>query len=243
MDAYGRAKVRQKDDTSPVTDADLASEAFILSQLAKVVPGMPVLAEEQAAAGQLPPASATFLAVDPLDGTREFLELTNEFTVNIGVVVDNCPVAGVVYAPAQQRLWLAAERAEVMVIAPGANLDQALYRRPIATRAPPPEGLTALVSRSHPDQGVVDFLARLPIARRQAAGSSLKFCLIAEGIADVYPRFGPTMEWDTAAGHAVLKAAGGRVLTPQGADLTYGKSAQAYRNGPFIAWGRLPPPQ
>ena len=136
--------------------------------------------------------------------------------------------------------WLAAERAEVMLIAPGAHLDQALYRRPIATREPPPQGLTALVSRSHADQETFDFLTRLPVARRQSAGSSTKFCLIAEGVADVYPRFGPTMEWDTAAGHAVLKAAGGHVLTPEGSDLAYGKSAQAYRNGPFIAWGRLP---
>jgi 3'(2'),5'-bisphosphate nucleotidase len=240
MDAYGRARVRRKDDTSPVTDADLASEAFILSALDKTLPRVPVLAEEQAAAGRLPPDGATFVAVDPLDGTREFLELTSEFTINIGVVIDGRPAAGVVYAPALQRLWLAAAEAEVMLVGPGAPLREAKFRHRIRTRTPPPDGLTALTSRSHPDQETLDYLSRLPVARRQSAGSSTKFCLIAEGIADVYPRFGPTMEWDTAAAHAVLAAAGGAVVSPDGRPLTYGKRDRGFRNGPFIAWGRLP---
>jgi 3'(2'), 5'-bisphosphate nucleotidase len=228
---------RRKPDGSPVCDADEAAEAIILKRLAKNLPHLPVLAEEAASRGENKVSQAAFILVDPVDGTREFLSRNGEFTINIGLIVDAAPIAGVVYAPALEKLWIGGATASTCEAAPGAPLPPLERRRVIHTRPAPKQGLTALVSRSHADPATEAFLARLPVKERREAGSSLKFCKIAEGQADVYPRFGPTMEWDTAAGDAVLRAAGGIVLDGAGQPLRYGKAESQFRNGPFIAWG------
>ena len=150
------------------------------------------------------------------------------------------PRVGAVYAPAIGRIWMAGEHAYTFHVEPGAALPPVAERREIHVRANPRDGLTALASRSHGDARTEDFLSRLPIAERRSAGSSIKFCILAEGEADVYPRFGDTMEWDTAAGDAVLRAAGGAVVDERGVALLYGKAERQYRNGPFVAWGDKP---
>lgn len=239
MDVYaGSCAARAKADSSPVTEADERAEAVILAQLARTFPGLPVIAEESVARGIVPLCGPRFILVDPLDGTREFLARNDEFTVNIALIDAGVPVAGVVYAPALAKLWIGGARAWVCAASPGGDLPPASAWREISARKPRAEGLVALCSRSHGDAGTEDFLASHRIAGRVSAGSSLKFCLIAEGEADVYPRFGPTMEWDIAAGEAVLRAAGGHVLTPDGAELRYGKAADGFRNGFFVAWGK-----
>jgi 3'(2'),5'-bisphosphate nucleotidase len=229
-----------KKDGSPVTRADVESEAIVAEGLASAFPDVPVVAEEAAAAGYVPKCGATFLLVDPLDGTREFLDRNGEFTVNIALIELGAPVCGAVYAPALGLLWLgdvAEGVAESMTVAPAATaLPATRERHRLACRVSPEGGMVALVSRSHLDSASEDFLGTLPVTERRAAGSSLKFCRIAAGEGDVYPRFSPTMEWDTAAGQAVLVAAGGAVTTPEGALFRYGKPG--YRNGPFVAWGR-----
>ena len=230
-------EARLKHDRSPVTEADERAEALILERLGRQLPGWPVLAEEAAARGEGLAACARFILVDPLDGTREFIGRNGEFTVNIGLVAEGVPVAGAVYAPALERLWSGGATARVRRVAPGGDLATAVEDRPLRTRQAPAAGWTALASRSHGDAETEALLARLPIAERRAAGSSLKFCVVAEGEADVYPRFGPTMEWDTAAGEAVLRAAGGVVLRPDGQPFRYGKAEAQYRNGAFVAWG------
>ena len=231
---------RRKADSSFVCDADEQAEVIILAGLAARLPDFPVIAEEAASRGEKPRCGRVFILVDPVDGTREFLHRNGEFTVNIALVIDGVPRAGAVYAPALGQLWMAGEHAYACAVAPGAPLPPVSARRVIAVRANPARGLTALASRSHADPQTDSFLAKLPIAERRTAGSSLKFCTIAEGEADVYPRFGTTMEWDTAAGDAVLRAAGGTVLDEAGAVLIYGKASDHYRNGPFIAWGAPP---
>ena len=229
--------VRAKGDGSPVSLADEKAEALILAGLKRHMPGIPVLAEEAAARGEAPKLGNTFILVDPLDGTREFVSRNGEFTVNIALVSGGVPLAGAVYAPALDTLWLGGANAFRAQIAPGQDLKQASHLQPIRVRAAPVAGMTALASRSHADPQTERFLAGLPIAERIAAGSSLKFCRVAEGAADVYPRFGPTMEWDTAAGDAVVRAAAGMTQGADGAPLAYGKAADLYRNGPFVVWG------
>ena len=224
---------REKEDSSPVTDADVESEAFILQALATITPDVPVISEEASAAsglpqGQVPPR---FWLVDPLDGTKEFLSRNGEFTVNVGLIENGRPVAGVVHAPALAMTWAGA--------GPGSATFSETDQRPmgIATRALPAAGATVLASRRHGDNAELEaFLARYKVAELKNAGSSLKFCLLANGKADLYPRFGRTMEWDTAAGHAVLLAAGGRVETADGQPLTYGKPG--FENPAFIAYGK-----
>ncbi|WP_036258695.1 3'(2'),5'-bisphosphate nucleotidase CysQ [Methylocapsa aurea] len=228
---------RRKPDKSPVCDADEYAEAIILERLAARLPHLPVLAEEAAAHGQNAVSGSTFILVDPVDGTREFLSRNGEFTINIGLIVDGAPQAGVVYAPALGQLWIGGASAYACMVAPGAALPPPHQRRRIHVRPAPPQGLTALESRSHSDPETEAFLAQLPIKERRAAGSSLKFCAVAEGDADVYPRFGQTMEWDTAAGDAILRAAGGMVLDRERHPLQYGKVGAQFRNGPFVAWG------
>ena len=227
--------VLAKADGSPLTEADLAAEAVIAAGLPTAAPGIAVVSEE-AAEHTPPPAGAPFLLVDPLDGTREFLGPSGEFTVNIALIAAGRPVAGVVYAPALGRIWRGASGhgAAMAELAAGAPLAGACWV-PISARPRPEAGWIAVASRSHLDPETSAFLATLPVAERRSIGSSLKFCLVAEGVADVYPRFGQTMEWDTAAGQAVLEAAGGRVTTPTGEPLTYGKTG--FRNGGFVAWG------
>jgi 3'(2'), 5'-bisphosphate nucleotidase len=228
MEIYGAGFAAEaKADGSPVTAADLAAEAAIIARLAAAFPAIPVVSEENAASHGLSPPDLFFL-VDPLDGTKEFVSRNGEFTVNVALIERGAPVLGVVLAPAVGRLfWTdAAGRA-----AEERNGEQ----RRISARMPPAEGLTAAVSRSHLDKETVGFLERFSIAGEISAGSSLKFCLIAAGEADIYPRFGRTSEWDTAAGDAVLRAAGGRMETPEGATFKYGKAG--FKNGPYVAWG------
>jgi 3'(2'),5'-bisphosphate nucleotidase len=225
-----------KQDQSPVTAADAAAEEIILAGLAAAFPKIPVVAEEAAAAGHIPAVGATFFLVDPLDGTREFVGGGGEFTVNIALVRGGAPIAGVVYAPAASRLYAAADgRAFRSAVARDFTL---VGREPLRARPVPERRLIAVASRSHRSPDTDEFLKTLDIGEFAAAGSSLKFCLIAEGSADVYPRLGRTMEWDTAAGQAVLEAAGGRVLLfPDGPPLSYGKAERGFDNPHFIAWG------
>ena len=237
----GDPHARRKADSSMVCDADERAEAVILKGLAERLPWLPVVAEEAASRGEKPKCGRAFILVDPVDGTREFLHRNGEFTINIGLILDGVPCAGAVYAPAINRLWMAGVNAYTLEIEPGAALPPVESRTRIHVRDVPGEGLTALASRSHADAQTELFLAALPIAQRRCAGSSLKFCILAEGKADVYPRFGPTMEWDTAAGDAVLRAAGGAVLDEAGVLLRYGKAESQYRNGSFVAWGDLSP--
>lgn len=243
MEVYARPfpPARTKADASPVTEADERAEALIVPALQALLPGVPVVAEEAVAAGLAPDMGATpparFWLVDPLDGTREFLARNGEFTVNIALVEAGRPVLGVVLAPA---------------ISPGGVLyagaaGHGAWRaeglgawQPIAARTPPTQGLTLVSSRSHGDDAALqallpNLLGSQRIAAHRTAGSSLKLCLLACGEADLYPRLGRTMEWDIAAGHAVLAAAGGQVLTLEGKQLLYGKAG--FENPHFVAWG------
>lgn len=238
MKVYGEAfSHRTKADHSPVCDADELAEAIILKGLADQLPGVPVIAEEAASRGEIPVCGKALILVDPLDGTREFLGRNGEFTVNIALVLDGVPQAGAVYAPALNKLWFGGQHAYVCDVKPGDPLPPRTAWREIHARPATPGALVALASRSHCDAETEEWLAKLPVSERRSAGSSLKFCALAEGGADVYPRFGPTMEWDTAAGDAVLRAAGGAVLGRDGLPLRYGKAANHYRNAAFVAWG------
>lgn len=227
-------RVQGKADASPVTVADERAEAHIVAALQRLAPGVPVVAEEAAARGEVPAVGARFWLVDPLDGTREFVSRNGEFTVNIALVEDGAPVMGVVQVPVQGRRYAG-------LVGQGAWCEDAEGRRAIACRAVPPAGeLVVASSRSHGDEAalrawlVARGLAARPL-RRRTAGSSLKFGLLACGEADLYPRFGRTMEWDTAAGHAVLRAAGGELCTLDGAPMRYGKPG--FENPPFLARG------
>jgi 3'(2'), 5'-bisphosphate nucleotidase len=232
----GEIDVRAKEDRSPVTLADEEAEHVIVPELRKLLPDVPVVAEEEVARGGLPKfegnaAPRRFWLVDPLDGTKEFIKRNGEFTVNIALIEDGRPVLGVVYLPALSVTYAG-------VAGGGATTQQGdAAPQAIAARTPPTEGLVVMSSRSHGDSDALkDFLAGRRLASQLVAGSSLKFCRVAEGVADLYPRLGRTMEWDTAAGHAVLAAAGGRVTTLDGADLAYGKPG--FENPHFIASGR-----
>lgn len=232
--------VRTKADSSPVTRADEETEAFLLAELAKALPGMPVIAEEKAARGDLPACGSAFVLVDPLDGTKEFLRENGEFTVNLALIEGGAPRAGAVYAPVSGRLWAGGDTAWVATVPAGGDLSTAAGRHVIRARVPSQAGLVVLESRSHPDPRLEQHLATVRVVERRKAGSSLKFCLIAEGEADYYPRFGPTMEWDTAAGDAVLRAAGGLTETLDGQPLRYGKALAGYHNPDFVARGARP---
>ncbi len=233
----GKSEVRAKADSSPVTLADERAEEVIVAALRARASAIPIVAEEAVARGELAAIGASFILVDPLDGTREFISRNGEFTINIALVRDGVPVAGAVYAPALERLWWGGEHAYACAATVGAPLPAQSQWRPISARRAPALNLVALASRSHGDPATEAFLARLPIGERRSAGSSLKFCALAEGVADVYPRFAPTMEWDTGAGDAVLRAAGGVVLAVENGPLLYGKKAAGLRNGGFVAWG------
>lgn len=218
---------RGKADASPVTEADERAEVVITAALAALTPDIPIVAEEAVSAGKIPHVGNRFWLVDPLDGTKEFINRNGEFTVNIALIEDGQPTLGVVLAPALKRLF--AGRAGA-----GAHVEDALGRREIRCRAVPAEGLTVVASRSHGDAAALDqFLAGRKVAALANAGSSLKLCLVAAGEADLYPRLGRTMEWDIAAGHAVLAAAGGKVETLAGEPLRYGKPG--FDNPHFVA--------
>jgi 3'(2'), 5'-bisphosphate nucleotidase len=228
---YGSVESAAKADGSPVTAADQAAEDVILPRLRALTPDIPVVSEEEASKGLTPEVTGDrFWLVDPLDGTKEFLSGNGEFTVNIALIELGAPVLGVVVIPARGQTFAGA--------GPGtATLSDTGGVRPITVRAVPAEGLTVVGSRSHGDASAMDaFLAGRHVAAFRPAGSSLKLCLIAQGEADLYPRLGTTMEWDIAAGHAVLNAAGGRVETVEGQPFTYGKPA--FRNPHFAAFGK-----
>jgi 3'(2'), 5'-bisphosphate nucleotidase len=232
LEIYGtNFDVRVKDDRTPVTLADERAEATILALLAAETPDIPVVAEEQTAARGIPiPPPSRFWLVDPLDGTREFLARNGEFTVNIALVEGTRPVLGVVHLPVSGITYAAC--------GPGTAFRQAGDEAPcpISARPPPARGAVVAHSRSHADEAAIAaYVATLPDASRLVMGSSAKFCLLAAGEADFYPRFGNTMEWDTGAGQAVLEAAGGAVLTLDGSPLGYAKPG--FRNPHFIARG------
>jgi 3'(2'), 5'-bisphosphate nucleotidase len=224
---------------TPVTACDHAAEAVILEALARLLPGTCIVSEE--AVGRALPQRIpdSFVLVDPLDGTRELVAGRDEFTINLAIVGDGRPRLGIVAAPAHGLLWrgLEGRGAERLRLSPGAPASAAQARSPIRTRPAPPSGLIAAISRSHLDPQTQAYLARLPIGERHPCGSAVKFCQVAEGCADVYARLSPTCEWDVAAGHAVLAAAGGVVNTPEGAPVSYGRMAEKFGVPAFIAWG------
>ena len=242
--------VDTKADQSPVTLADQEAEAILIAAIRKAAPGIPIVAEEAVAGGDLPDIGHRFFLVDPLDGTREFINKRDEFTVNIALVEDGVPRFGMVFVPAVGDLYvtLGPNRSAHACIAEGHAIDTlaAAGLQDIGVRTPDLAALTAVASRSHLTPETETYLAQYRIAARRDAGSSLKFCLIAKGEADIYPRLGPTMAWDTAAGHAVLLAAGGLVTDMAGVALTYATrpdlgAKDRLRNPHFVAWGAPKP--
>ena len=222
--------VQNKKDNSPVTAADQKAEKIIVDGLRELTPDIPVVAEEEISQGaEVNISGNIFWLVDALDGTREFINKREEFTVNIALVSEETPILGVVGVPAKEDLYY------------GVNAGKALVRKngvfhQIKARKPPVKGAIMIASRSHGDKKEVQkLLNTMPNAELKIAGSSLKFCLIAEGKADIYPRFGHTREWDTGAGDAILRAAGGSVRTPNGSPIIYGK--EHFLNDDFIARG------
>lgn len=228
-------EVESKHDSSPVTEADRAAELIILGALARAAPGVPVIAEEEVAAGRIPAFDDIYFLVDPLDGTKEFVRGGDDYTVNIGLIEAGVPTLGIVFAPATGRLYCGCA-------GDGAWTDAGDGLNPIRTR-PLGEKITAVASKSHLNQATIDYLdaAAGPACGYISIGSSLKFCVLAEGAADIYPRAAPTSEWDTAAGHAVLLAAGGLVDAPDASPLRYGKTA--FLNRAFVATSGWKPPR
>jgi 3'(2'), 5'-bisphosphate nucleotidase len=229
------AAQRVKPDRSPVTAADERSEAIILHGLAGLLPGTPVVSEESVNDQPLAELDGSFLIVDPLDGTREFIAGRDEFTVNVAIVTRGVPVAGIIAAPARGQVWrgvVGGKAERLRLLADGA--DDA---RTIHTRRWPDHGAVATVSRSHFDGATDKLLASLGPITRHTAGSAIKFCQVAEGAADIYPRLATTCEWDVAAGHALVAAAGGKVTGLQGSPLVYGRATENFRVPAFMAWG------
>lgn len=225
-----------KDDRSPVTLADQAAEKIILRDLKIVAPEIPVVAEESVSEGNIPDVSNKFWLVDPLDGTKEFIAGGTDFTVNIALVENGIPTFGIIYTPATRRLYTTKSSKEATIQIVDAQSNQG-PEEPVKVRDGNMNNLTALASKSHLDDDTKAFLDDLNVTNKTTAGSSMKFCVVAEGKADIYPRFGPTMEWDIAAGHAILNAAGGSVKNPDGTAFEYKKPD--FRNGPFIARGNI----
>lgn len=230
--------VEAKGDASPVTEADRRAEAIILADLARLAPDIPVIAEEACAAGVVPAVADRFFLVDPVDGTREFIGRNGDFTVNVALVRDGIPVLGLVYAPVHGMLYLGRPSgAEAIEVGDGAIIA----RTAITAAAEPRDAPRIIASRSHRTPETDAFIGSFPGASIVSAGSSLKFCLMAAGKADLYPRMGPTMQWDTAAGDAVLRAAGGSVTDMEGHPLRYGPNgragAMAFANPWFVARG------
>lgn len=222
-------QVERKDDASPVTAADHAANALILAGLARLTPEIPVVAEESAETHAMDVSAApAFWLVDPLDGTKSFIKQTDEFTVNLGLIVRGIPSWGVIAIPAQGLLYWTEGGKVWRKKGDGA-------KEAVSVRKAPVEGLTVVASQSHYSSKTDQFLSGQKVAQFIQANSSLKFCRVAEGVADLYPRFGTTMEWDTAAGDALVRAAGGRVEHPDGRPFTYGKPG--FENGDFVAFG------
>jgi 3'(2'), 5'-bisphosphate nucleotidase len=231
--AQGSGGVRIKADGSPVTNADLAADATIREGLARVAPDLPVVSEEQAEHPKTSVNGASYFLVDPLDGTRDFIAGRDEYTVNIGLISGGTPILGIVAAPALGLVWrgIVGRGAERLRF----SLHHASTPEPIHTHSRPDDEMIVMVSRSHLDAPTQAYIESLPHTRCIASGSSLKFCRVAEGAADHYPRLGPTRDWDVAAGHAVLVAAGGSITKPDGAALIYG--TPELRIPAFLAWG------
>lgn len=244
MEVYAKDfDIATKNDASPVTEADEKAEALILAALSEADPSLPVIAEEAVAAGHVPEHGTRFALVDPLDGTKEFINKRGEFTVNIAIIEHGRPVMGVVFAPALDRLFVAEgpHSAWQATATAGGDVPAAEARTELKIRGASPEGITAIASKSHRTPETDEFLNRYTVSDIISAGSSLKFCVIAAGEADLYPRMGRTMEWDTAAGQAVAEAAGARVLTETGEPLLYGKTERGYDNPHFIVYGDVSP--
>jgi 3'(2'), 5'-bisphosphate nucleotidase len=225
--------VRTKSNATPVTAADERSQSLLIEAVARLMPGVDVVAEEMASLPTL--LGDPFVLIDPLDGTKEYVAGSSEYTVNLAVVAAGRPVAGFLAVPAAATIYrgVSGRGAERLRLVAGRIGDA----QPIRTRAAPRDGLVGTVSRSHLDPQTVALLERLGVTTRLPCGSALKFCRVAEGAADIYPRLATTCEWDVAAGHALVEAAGGAVTGPQGAPIRYGNAAAHYRIDAFIAWG------
>jgi 3'(2'),5'-bisphosphate nucleotidase len=235
-------KVETKADKSPVTAADRAAEAIILEALHVFAPHLRIVAEEEVSAGRIPDVGPTYLLVDALDGTRDFLAGGDDFTVNIGLVRNGAAAAGIIGAPSLSKVWIGATGAGARRIEFGAD---GRTEAPIAVRVRPENGLDIVASRSHRTPETNAFIARFPGSRLVAAGSSLKLTMVAEGRADLYPRLAPTSQWDVAAGDAILAAAGGRVVDLEGRRLNYrprpGQGPHPFLNPWFVATGGFDP--
>jgi 3'(2'), 5'-bisphosphate nucleotidase len=229
-------KIDGKTDGSPVTEADLAADRIIRDGLARLVPEVPTLSEECIPSGK-PPYNGSFFLIDPLDGTKEFVAGRSEFTVNLALVTNGTPLLGIIGAPALGLIWrgLVGRGAERLTTSDGA----ARVAEPIHTRRIPARGAPWIVavSRSHGDSRTEAFIESRPGATRQALGSAVKFGRVAEGGADIYPRLAPTCEWDIAAGHAIVTAAGGKITGAKGSDLYFGRGREDFIVPEFIAWG------
>jgi len=224
-------EVFDKKDESPVTVADQAAEAIITPVLQNIWPDVPVVGEEAASEGDIPDISnGAFWLVDPVDGTKQFVQRKDQFTVNIGLIENQRPILGVVYAPVFGDLYIGGPEGATLE-----NIKAGTPPKPIACRPVPEKGLVAVASLSHRTPETDEYLSKLDLAECVSSGSSLKFCKVACAEADIYPRFGPTMEWDTAAAHAVLRAAGGDVTNVDGSEFLYAKPG--FRNPNFIAKG------
>jgi 3'(2'), 5'-bisphosphate nucleotidase len=235
--AVNRAAMRidGKVDGSPVTEADLAADRIINEGLARLIPAVPALSEERADLAK-PPYDGSFFLIDPLDGTREFVAGRAEFTVNLALVTNGTPLLGIIGAPALGLIWrgLVGRGAERLVTVEGIIRAEPIHTRPFPPRGNP---WIAAVSRSHGDASTEAFIESRPGAIREMLGSAVKFGRVAEGAVDIYPRLAPTHEWDVAAGHAVVTAAGGKITDTQGADLQFGKAGKDFIVPAFIAWG------
>jgi 3'(2'), 5'-bisphosphate nucleotidase len=228
-------KIDSKVDGSPVTEADLAADRIINDGLARLIPGVPVLSEERADLAK-PLFEGSFFLIDPLDGTKEFVAGRAEFTVNLALVTNGTPLLGIIGAPALGLIWrgLVGRGAERLTTNDGTLVAEPIHTRPFPQAGNP---WIVAVSRSHGDPRTDAFIDGMPGARREMLGSAVKFGRVAEGAADIYPRLAPTHEWDVAAGHAIVTAAGGRITDAQGADLKFGKGGKDFIVSAFIAWG------
>jgi 3'(2'), 5'-bisphosphate nucleotidase len=233
----GACNVRIKADRSLVCDADERSQAILLQAMARLMPGVAVVSEEMA----IRPSRLgdVFVLIDPLDGTKEFVAGSSEYTVNLAIVQDGEPVVGIVAVPAERLIYRGRARqgAERLAMSFSGGILNLAAAQSIRIRNAPQDGIVAAVSRSHLDSATVALLDQLHVGHRVACGSALKFCRVAEGIADMYPRLAPTCEWDVAAGHALVTAAGGTMTLPEGGTLRYGDAASDFRIPAFIAWG------
>lgn len=232
--------VEMKQDSSPVTAADAAGEAVILDALARLAPDIPVVAEEEASAGRIPDTDGIFFLVDPLDGTKEFVSRNGDFTVNIALIEDHAPSLGVVFTPVEGRLFAGDVQMGLAWSATVDPLGAIGAAEPLRIRTAPTDGLAAVASRSHNSHATEAYLDQFDVASRVSRGSSLKICMVACGEADLYPRLAPTMEWDIAAGDAVLRAAGGMLSAPDGCPMSYGKPR--FFNPGFVAAGDVKTP-